>query len=298
MTAYVLTLIATFIATLIFSAYIFISNLFLSTNVISDQTLWGIFGDTLGGTLNPILTFISFLAILYTIYLQGKELSETRKEIARTAEVQEIQKFENLFFKLIDTHESVARELLSITIEINETIDDETGEFIVVSKNYIEHQYKTIFKSKFAGIESAKSRFHRDNHIHGRYYIFLYNILKNTFIQNNILTEKELLDSHLFNEKIKSTKPNFKEKSYANIIRSLINKKLLSLLAVNCAVKNNDDNYYTYKLLIQRYCFFEHFEGELSIFKKPSRVELELKNHYDKSHFGRNSYFKKLLQIQ
>lgn len=298
MIVYVLTLIAIFVLILIASIYIFVSNFFLNTIVSPSETLWGIFGDTLGGTLNPILTFISFLAILYTIYLQGKELSETRKELARTAETQEIQKFENLFFKLIDTHELVARDLLSATIEVNEPINDDTGEFMIVSRNYIEHQYKNIFKSKFADIESARKRLHSKNNIHGRYYIFLYNILKNNFIQNNRLTEEVLSNPHLFNEKIKTTKANSKEKSYANIIRSLIDKKLLSLLAVNCAVDSKDTNYYTYKLLIQRYCFFEHFEGEINALIKPSKVELGLKKYYDKSHFGKNNYFQKLLQIK
>ena len=35
---------------------------------------WGTFGDYLGGVLNPILGFASFMALLYTVRLQSNEL--------------------------------------------------------------------------------------------------------------------------------------------------------------------------------------------------------------------------------
>lgn len=50
-------------------------------NLSSDQSIWGAFGDYLGGTLNPILSFAAFGALLYTIKLQCDELNETRNEI-------------------------------------------------------------------------------------------------------------------------------------------------------------------------------------------------------------------------
>lgn len=41
----------------------------------------GQMGDFFGGVLNPILAFASFIALLYTIKLQSKEMEETREEL-------------------------------------------------------------------------------------------------------------------------------------------------------------------------------------------------------------------------
>ncbi|ACT58123.1 hypothetical protein [Hirschia baltica] len=62
----------------------------------------GAFGDFIGGVLNPILTFISFMALIITIILQQRELSDARKEFQRTANALEKENIENTFFKLLD----------------------------------------------------------------------------------------------------------------------------------------------------------------------------------------------------
>ncbi|MFM4676950.1 hypothetical protein ACEUD4_00970 [Aeromonas media] len=49
---------------------------------------WGVFGDYIGGTLNSMFSFFSFIALLYTIHLQQKELSLTRIELKASAQAQ------------------------------------------------------------------------------------------------------------------------------------------------------------------------------------------------------------------
>jgi len=49
-----------------------------------DQGVWGTFGDFMGGTLNPILSFLSLIALLSTIVLQQKELGLSRTELKYT----------------------------------------------------------------------------------------------------------------------------------------------------------------------------------------------------------------------
>lgn len=82
----------------------------------------GTFGDFIGGSLNPILSFLSFLILIQTIRYQHdaletskKELELTRKELERSADTQEdlqkvqeqqaktqiLQQFENTFFSLL-----------------------------------------------------------------------------------------------------------------------------------------------------------------------------------------------------
>ncbi len=76
----------------------------------------GTWGDFVGGTLNPILTFATFIGLLYTIHLQQRELRLTRNELSLTRreferssnalEAQNLttrqQRFENTLFSMIE----------------------------------------------------------------------------------------------------------------------------------------------------------------------------------------------------
>lgn len=78
----------------------------------------GTFGDFIGGTLNPILTFLTFMGLIVTIVLQQQELAETRKELERSASALEAQStalqsqltaihsqnFESTFFQMLGLH--------------------------------------------------------------------------------------------------------------------------------------------------------------------------------------------------
>lgn len=78
----------------------------------------GTLGDFLGGTLNPILTFLTFVGLLFTIVLQQRELHlaneakmkadgeliEEKKERAR-------QQFENTFFQMLTLHNTIVNSL-------------------------------------------------------------------------------------------------------------------------------------------------------------------------------------------
>ncbi len=46
-----------------------------------DQSVWGQFGDFLGGTINPILSFLSLLALVFTVALQARQLEIAREEL-------------------------------------------------------------------------------------------------------------------------------------------------------------------------------------------------------------------------
>jgi uncharacterized membrane protein len=59
----------------------------LSGTTPDNSTLltWGVFGDFVGGTINPILTFLTFIAVLVTLFIQAQDLEATRNE-AKTHE--------------------------------------------------------------------------------------------------------------------------------------------------------------------------------------------------------------------
>lgn len=78
-------LIAIFIASIaaivsVFASYFYFFNYELSIK----QEIWGVFGDFIGGTLNPILSFLALLALLITIAIQNKQLFLSRKELELT----------------------------------------------------------------------------------------------------------------------------------------------------------------------------------------------------------------------
>lgn len=102
---------------------------------------WGQFGDFFGGVLNPFLAFCSFMALLYTINIQSKqltisteELKETRKELIASREAQErssaaldgqlqnlkVQQFEATFFKLV---ENLRHTTVKVETNINAVIN-------------------------------------------------------------------------------------------------------------------------------------------------------------------------------
>lgn len=47
----------------------------------ASSTDWGTFGDYVGGTLNPFLAFLSFLALVFTLLLQARQLEMSREEL-------------------------------------------------------------------------------------------------------------------------------------------------------------------------------------------------------------------------
>ena len=59
-----------------------VSGFFLNEN--AEQR--GQWGDFFGGTLNPLLTFLTFVGLLFTIFLQQRELNLSRDELALTRE--------------------------------------------------------------------------------------------------------------------------------------------------------------------------------------------------------------------
>ncbi len=52
--------------------------------ISNDVEKWGVFGDFVGGTLNPLLSFLALIILLRTFSMQRKELSLQRTELKKT----------------------------------------------------------------------------------------------------------------------------------------------------------------------------------------------------------------------
>lgn len=56
---------------------------FLPWELSSKNEAWGQFGDYIGGTLNPILSFFALISLLITLWVQSQSLDTARKQIAQ-----------------------------------------------------------------------------------------------------------------------------------------------------------------------------------------------------------------------
>lgn len=113
---------AIFMFIIVISAYIWNFNEYKISKKPGD---WGTFGDFIGGTLNPTLAFLSFLALLQTIKIQSKELAKSsealelsKEELAKSSTALEeqsnslkIQIFETTFFNMINLHNEITKNI-------------------------------------------------------------------------------------------------------------------------------------------------------------------------------------------
>lgn len=244
---------------------------------------WGTFGDFIGGTLNPILSFFALMALLLTIVLQSKELEGTKEELRRSAEAQENseksfkeqskilnkQQFESTFFSLLDQHNKVIDKLS----ESNNNRVDRSSALAILTKHVLCEDT----------LSEAKSTLEKHNYLCGHYFRVLYQLLK--FVATSITSSKIGNDFTSDILLLSPLAPN--EKMYSNIVRSFINYDLAQLLAVNCYCESESNTYWKYKLLLERYEFLEHMPFEVN---GKQNLMLSSTVHYYQKAFGDSGY--------
>ncbi|MFW3411806.1 putative phage abortive infection protein [Aliarcobacter butzleri] len=221
-----------FAFTCIIGAFGFYGFSFKDFCFVSYTEKFGQFGDFIGGTLNPILAFLSFIALLYTIKIQIDELKLTREELKESRiaqqeqseslklqnEATKLQIFESTFFSLLSETNGLLDDFLMEDEEkkINENIKRCIDSKIIHSKDKLKEEFSSI-----------------NNGLMKTYFIMLYQLLK--YIDNSNISNK---------------------KFYTNIVRANLDNKILALLAINCYVYDFKE----YKSFLDKYSFFEHLD--------------------------------------
>ncbi|PLA40034.1 hypothetical protein CYK00_07505 [Neisseria sicca] len=265
-----------------FYYYLKFHNSFMLRNFLAklsdDPAIWGTFGDYLGGTLNPIISFLAFIGLLYTIRQQAQEMKATRDELERTAEQQSrqseifnLQQFESTFFSLLEQYNKIVETLVKNVDEINKY--NRTHNSIDSFINEIYEKYSEIYQSNVCN-NQIKINFYIANNIQQnlelkRYFIVLFQILKlislnlsnDTYgnTNNKISIEDYLSDDEKSREKIGNLYINPQEKIYSNILRSFIPNEILKLIALNC-LSINSKTFNNFQGLLNRYNFLEHLQ--------------------------------------
>lgn len=104
-------------------------------SIMSGQAEWGQFGDYLGGTTNPILAFLTFVGVLWTISLTHDDLqktiemnkqqkvSEQKETIYRIVERIYLE-LKELLSKEVDNHNSKEGIPVPVTVALQVAISD------------------------------------------------------------------------------------------------------------------------------------------------------------------------------
>jgi uncharacterized membrane protein len=194
---------------------------------------YGTLGDYFGGISNPILAFITFTAVLFTVYLQLKQSHESKK-----------LNFEGTFFNMLTLFVTTRSKLKYKGFEGEECFEQIIEDHFLTKKIFENSSPLTApderkFKAISSSLDSAKTRytnFNKNNNQYlGHYFRTLYRVLKIIDCSNLDLEDKI---------------------SYSRILRAQLSTDELSLLFLN-GLKNVCDQG-SFQLLLYRYSMLEH----------------------------------------
>jgi hypothetical protein len=225
----------------------------------------GVFGDFLGGVLNPVLTFFTLFGLIVTIVIQRQELRLARNEYEKTADALSTQAIETTFFNIIDLHHKIVDNLkvdfeeLSDKTEAEKVIKGLSASILkaglsasigasIKSKN-LKVEGRAVFEEilSFLSVEAkspeeslARYKYIQDkhNHILGHYFRNLYQALKviNGYEDNKLSSEQK--------------------RKYTSILRAQLSTKELALLFINCIEGVSDSG--QFKNLVIDFQMLEH----------------------------------------
>lgn len=234
-----------------------------------DSGKWGTFGDFVGGILNPIIALLAFYWLTQSVVIQKTELSETQATLAETektqkeqAKTQELKRFDDAFYSMLNQF-----------TKIMDSLDhQEYTKIGIPRETKIDSLRKSVFDYEELNTLSGLRDRLRDHDFECKsLFIVLYLLLKYIYANNRLFGSDDKKVSEL-------------EKMYSNMIRAIIDNKIMQLIALNCVIGNGDDDYHKYKFLLERYEFFEHL-----VFNEFHSEELYAS--YEKSAFGNNKNF-------
>lgn len=79
-------------------------------DLVSNQTARGQFGDKFGA-INALFAGFAFAGIIFTIYLQNREIKQTKKMLEAQLKDSNKQRFDSTFFQLLSLHNDITSKL-------------------------------------------------------------------------------------------------------------------------------------------------------------------------------------------
>ncbi len=267
---------------LIVSAFAFYAAYFPGP-IAADHGRWGEFGDFLGGALNPILGFLSLLALLMTLAIQNRELSISSRELANSAralaeqsKALKLQNFERTFFELVRLHHSIVS---GIDLRNNQAQVTAQGRdcFRIFFDTRLKRWHNDMVGQLAAQpplkiAQEAYWGFYGDNqHEIGHYFRNLYRVFK--FIDESTVFQEDT--EGLFGGNFFGESAGAKKKQYASIMRAQLSSFELALLFYNALHPVGEK----FKPLIEAYALFENMRLE-QLFNAREHVPLYAETAY------------------
>ena len=238
---------------------------------LSDTEARGLFGDKFGA-INALFSALAFAGIIFTIFLQKRELKlqreemeETRGEFIKQNETLIQQKFENTFFQLINLFNSIVNtlDLRNKQSKVVTTLGREC--FDVFFKRLRNHLRTIMYGGASANdnlegasiaqtLEAYQILYNNEKSDMSHYFRTIYHIYK--FIDTSEIKNK---------------------KQYTSIARAQLSSYEQVLLFYNCLHSNGLEKF---KPLIEKYAVFKNLDYSLLI----NQDHLD---EYDKSAYGK-----------
>lgn len=77
----------------------------------NDQAQWGTFGDFIGGTLNPLISFFTLIVAINVWGLQKSALKLQKLELAETRQAIKDQTFDQFFMSVLASHRAMSEQV-------------------------------------------------------------------------------------------------------------------------------------------------------------------------------------------
>ncbi|WP_296592933.1 putative phage abortive infection protein [Methylophaga sp.] len=202
-----------------------------SGELSESQADWGVFGDYVGGVLNPVFGFLVLIALLMTISLQATELKLTRKELKNSSdalnaqnETLVLQNFENSFFQMLRLHNDIVNSIDFVRGGGNKNVVTTSGrDCFPVMCERLKTRYSKIHDliDQREIVESAYEGFYEQHQVElAHYFRYLYNIFK--FIHKSQVADKRF---------------------YSNLLRAQISNHELVIIFYNCISKYGKERF-------------------------------------------------------
>jgi len=203
-------------------------------------------GDFFGGIVNPILSCVTLLGFMYTLFLQRNDLQESRIQsrenleiIKKQTENMESQSFQSSFFEIVNTYTSIVNNIRS---------KDPTTKEIKVGKSAFNVMYSNL-RRKYRSNQRVHAKVDDINLITASYYTIYrahqYDLAHYfRFLYNSILYIE--------------SEPNHEK--YIKLLRSQISNQELIILYYNCAVSKFG---LKFKPLAEKHALFDNMPAIL-----------------------------------
>ena len=217
----------------------------------------GLSGDFLGGVLNPVLSFFSFLALLFTLRLQRRELNATMDELKKSTiaaesnvrlfteqiAAQRLDAFENTFFALLKVFNTAFEKM-------NEHEAAQGTQPAGSPLQRLLAQARTQ-----PDLSAARQVLMADHSEIDHFISILFEMLK--FIEQKFphsgFTDAAADAGAAAGSRSAGRDVHSERMFYANILKAIINQDAFEAVAMYAATHNPDSAYWAFKQLIEKY---------------------------------------------